>query len=307
MSMIEMKDVSYRYGRVRALDGLDLAVPDGALYALVGPNGAGKTTLLQLLMGLRRPRSGTAFVMGVPTTALSAHDRERIGYVADGQELPGWMRLDQLDAYLAPLYPTWDAALARDLTVRFRLNTARPIKTFSRGERMKAALRCALAPRPKVLLMDEPFNGMDVMVKDDLVGGLLDSARSEGWTVLISSHDIGELELLADWVGFLDNGRMVASEPMESLLERMRYVDVSGLPDDGGALAPLPAEWMSVNRAGGRLTFLVAATGDDFIARAVALHFSAGARIDARRATLREVFVGLAQRSGPQTPTEVES
>ncbi len=306
MAMIEIRNVGYDYGRVHALRGLDLSVPEGALYALVGPNGAGKTTLMQMLMGLRRPQSGHATVMGLDTNALTARDRARIGYVAEGQMLPLWMRLDQLDAYLAPLYPGWDQALARDLDARFRLDATRPLRTFSRGERMKAALRCALAPRPKVLLMDEPFSGMDVLVKDELVSGLLESARSEGWTVVISSHDIGELEMLADWAGFLSDGRMVFSESMESLLTRMKRVEVVGVAEVPSGSA-LPPEWMSVERSGGRVSFLVTTGGETLGPTAIAPRFPGATHIDVRRPTLREVFIALARDAVDGHGTEVST
>src|SRR5689334_1069458 len=157
MAAIEADRVSYRYGGVTALRELELAVPEGALYALLGPNGSGKTTLLQILIGLRKAQSGHASVLGLDSARLSVSDRARIAYIAEGQPLPGWMRLEQLEAYLAPLYPTWDKSLANQLRDRFHLDPKRKISAFSRGGQMKAALLCALAPRPKVLLMDEPF------------------------------------------------------------------------------------------------------------------------------------------------------
>src|SRR5665213_365147 len=215
MMVVDVSGVSYCYGKVTALSDLELSVPAGAFYALLGPNGAGKTTLLQLLMGLRRKQTGRISLLGVESSALTLRERSTIGYVAEGQALPKWMRLAQLERYLAPLYPSWDSALANTLRERFGLDAERKIGTFSRGDYMKAALLCALAPRPKLLLMDEPFTGMDVLVKDELVRGLLDFAGNEGWSVVLSSHDIGELELLADWVGFLDGGRMQLSEPMD--------------------------------------------------------------------------------------------
>jgi ABC-type multidrug transport system ATPase subunit len=198
----EVLGLTYRY-RVGtdALHGVDLSIPQGALFALLGPNGAGKTTLVQILAGLRRATRGRASVLGVECSALTYRDRMSIAYVNESQQLPTWMRVAQLEAYVAPLYPTWDASLAARLRERFPLPMDRPIRTFSRGERMKAALPCVLAPRPTLLLMDEPFSGMDAIVKDELVRGLLESAGAEGWTVLLSSHDIGELELLADRVG----------------------------------------------------------------------------------------------------------
>ncbi len=295
MTVLEVGNLTYRYGRHVALAGVDLAVPEGALYALLGPNGSGKTTLLQIVMGLRRPHSGSVRVLGVDSTALTWRDRASIAYVAEGQPLPDWMRLEQLEAYVAPLYPTWDRALARDLRERFELDPTRKIRALSRGERMKAALLCALAPRPRLLVMDEPFTGMDALVKDELVRGLLASAGSEGWTVLLCSHDIGELELLADHVGFLDHGRMKLSEPMEVMRRRFKHVDV--LLSETPANWSAPSDWLSVAHAGQHLSFLMMHEAGDPAEHAVAATLPSAARIDVRDATLREVFVALARHA----------
>jgi ABC-2 type transport system ATP-binding protein len=230
-------------------------------------------------------------------TALTLSERASIGYVAEGQALPGWMRLEQLEAYLAPLYPTWDGSLADELRRRFRLDPRRKLRTLSRGENMKAAVLCTLAPRPRLLLMDEPFTGMDALVKDELVRGLLETAGTEGWTVLISSHDLTELETLADWVGFLDEGRLLLSEPMEAMRERFKHVEVV-TPDPGGdSPVELPAEWLSVERSGPRCSFVLQSPGDPLIGDEVRRWFPAAARIETRPATLREVFVALAKRT----------
>src|SRR5688572_7851737 len=161
MNPIEANSITHRYGRVHALNDVTLSVPQGAVYALLGPNGAGKTTLLHILMGLRRATSGSAALLGTNVRSLTTGQRARIGYIAEGQRLPDWMKLEELLAYLAPLYPTWDASLANELRRRFRLDGTRTLKTYSRGEQMKAALLCTLAARPQLVLMDEPFSGMD--------------------------------------------------------------------------------------------------------------------------------------------------
>jgi ABC-2 type transport system ATP-binding protein len=293
MAAIEANLVSFSYGGISALRDLDLEVPDGALYAMLGPNGSGKTTLLQILMGLRRARSGRAAVLGVDSRRLSMKDRAQIAYVAEGQSLPSWMRLEELEAYLAPLYPTWDRALANQLRDRFNLDPKRRIGAFSRGGQMKAALLCALAPRPRLLLMDEPFTGMDALVKDELVRGLLASAGSEGWTVLLCSHDIGELELLADWVGFLADGKMRLSEPLDLLYQRFKRVEVT-LPSNGADVEYLAENWLSVEQGNGRLSFLSSrADVDDELAQ----RFPPTAEVTVRPATLREIFVALARES----------
>lgn len=294
MTAIEANRVSFSYGGVNALRELDLEVPEGALYAMLGPNGSGKTTLLQILMGLRRARSGRAAVLGVDSRRLSMTDRAQIAYVAEGQSLPSWMRLEELEAYLAPLYPTWDKALASQLRERFNLDPRRKISAFSRGGQMKAALLCALAPRPRLLLMDEPFTGMDALVKDELVRGLLTSAGSEGWTVLLCSHDIGELELLADWVGFLADGKMRLSEPLDLLYQRFKRVEVVLNRTDGIADEYLDTSWLSVEQSNNRLSFLSSRADVD---AELARRFPPTAEVTVRAATLREIFVGLARES----------
>ena len=299
MNAIEAKSITHRYGSVHALDDVTLTVPEGAVYALLGPNGAGKTTLLHILMGLRRATAGSVSLLGTNVRDLASVQRAQIGYVAEGQRLPDWMKLQELEAYLAPMYPTWDASLANDLRRRFRLDGARRLKTLSRGEQMKAALLCTLAARPRLLLMDEPFSGMDAAVKDELVRGLLDSAATEGWTVIISSHDLAELESLCDWVGFLDRGKLLLSEPMEDVNARFKVVDVLFERDSLPVEAQRP-DWLSVERAGRRMGFVTSAY-DELAVRSA---LPGAVHVDARDATLREIFIALARHGAPTTRNE---
>ena len=296
MNAIEVDGLSYAYGRRAhdALHGVQLAVPEGAIYALLGPNGAGKTTLLQLLAGLRHAPHGTARVLGRDVRALTWLDRQVIGYLAEGQALPGWMRLRELEAYVAPLYPSWDSALADTLRARFQLDPARKVGTLSRGEQMKAALLCALAPRPKLLLLDEPFTGIDVAVKDELVRGLLESAAGEGWTVLIASHDIGELEMLADHVGILVRGRMRLDEPMERARQRFRRVTVTADAATLAAWGPPGKGMLRVEQVGERLTFVAADAADDFETRRLPAMFPGARTITAQEIPLRELYLAVA-------------
>jgi ABC-2 type transport system ATP-binding protein len=180
---------------------------------------------------------------------------------------------------------------------RFGLDPRRRIGALSRGEHMKAALLCALAPRPRLLIMDEPFTGMDLVVKDDLVRGLLASASSEGWTVVMASHDIGELELLADWVGLLTRGRLDMSEPMDQLTNRFKRVSV--LLEDVADGAPRPEdEWLAPAHAQRRLSFFMANAGPDHEA-ILRARFPHAALIEVRSATLSEIFLALARRTTP--------
>ena len=305
--VVETVGLTHRYGRFTALQDVDLVIPEGSLYALMGPNGAGKTTLLKILLGLLPPSEGSVRLLGKEGRRLTLAERASIGYVAEGQQLPDWMTLEQLERHLAPLYKTWDYGLATELRKSFRLPSTQRIRKLSRGERMKVALLCALAPRPKLLIMDEPFSGMDALVKDELVHGLLEFSSNEGWSVLLCSHDIAEVELLADTVGFLDRGRLILSEPMDVLRDRFRWVEV--MMNGGPMITPeaLPPDWLSVGRSGRRAHFVVSDHGTPTWERDVHDRFPGAQRVDVRPASLREVFVALArERLGANEMTETE-
>src|SRR4051812_41631790 len=160
MNVVETAGVKHRYGFRESLKGVDLVVPQGAVYALLGPNGAGKTTLLRILMGLQQASAGSVEIFGKRRARIPLENRAQVGYVAEGQRLPKGMSISALESYLAPLYATWDFALADALRSRFQLDRNQKIGTLSKGQYMKAALLCALAPRPRLLVMDEPFTGM---------------------------------------------------------------------------------------------------------------------------------------------------
>jgi ABC-2 type transport system ATP-binding protein len=159
---------------------------------------------------------------------------------------------------------------------------------------MQPALLVSLAPRPEILIMDEPFTGMDALVKDELVEGLLELAGGGDWTVLVCSHDIGRLELLADHVGFLDRGRLILSEPIELLADRFRHVEVT--LDPGALTSPgdLPPTWLSPKRSGRRLTFVSCDHGADGWESEVKANLPGAGGIQVERASLRDVFVTLA-------------
>ena len=211
-----------RFGKHVVLDGLDLRVPRGSVYALIGSNGVGKTTTLQILMNLLRGYSGAASVLGVESRHLGVREYARIGYVSEGQEMPDGMTVSEFLAFWRPFYPAWDLARERELLDLFRLPMERKLKHLSRGMRMKAALVSSLAYRPELIVLDEPFSGLDPLVRDEFIEGLL--AHAEESTILISSHDLAEIESFASHVGFLDEGRMQFSEEMAVLAERFREV-----------------------------------------------------------------------------------
>ena len=299
MNIIETQNLSRRYGRAEALHGLTLNVPCGSIFALVGPNGAGKTTTIKVLMNLIAPTGGSARLLGVDSLKLSPRERARIGYVSENQKLPEWMTVRQLLDYCRPFYPTWDRDLEASLLKQFNLPPDRKIAHLSRGMMMKTALLSSLAYRPELLVLDEPFSGLDPLVRDELIHGVLELSQQDKWTILISSHDINEVEQLADWVGLLDGGRLDFSEPIESLQARFRRVEVTL---GAGATVPAepPATWLEVERSGNLLRFVesrfLATTAEHY-----RLEFFDGAEAVVKPMTLREIFVVLARANRDRT------
>jgi ABC-2 type transport system ATP-binding protein len=235
MNIIETNRLSRRYWRTEALRDLTLSVPTGSVFALLGSNGAGKTTAIKVLMNLLPPSGGEARVLGVDTRRLGEKERAQIGYVSENQKLPLWMTVRQLLDYCRPFYPTWDTALEAKLLAQFDLPPDRKLKHLSRGMLMKAALLSTLAYRPKLLVLDEPFSGLDPLARDDLCAA--SRTRFRRLTVLVSPHDIEEVERL-DNVALLENGRLRFSETTESLLGCCMEVTVPG-----PASTPGPAGW----------------------------------------------------------------
>ncbi len=242
-----------RFRGVEALRDLNLVVPEGAVYALVGPNGAGKTTAIKILMNIFRASSGRAEVLGFDSTRLAGQKLASIGYVSENQDLPGWMRVRDLLAYLRPFYPTWDRSLEDELVRQFDLPLSRKLRHLSRGMRMKAALASALAYHPKLIVLDEPFTGLDPLVRDELIQGLLE--RAEEATIFVSSHDLAEIESFSSHVGYLEQGRLIFSEELPKLVDRFREVE---LTYDAPPALPqkLPESWMQVGSSAGVIRFV---------------------------------------------------
>jgi len=298
---IEAVDLTRRFGRTDAVDHLGLQVPENSVFALIGPNGAGKTTTIKLLMNLLRPTSGRARVLGCETHALGPRELQRIGYVSENQRLPAWMTPAQLLDYCRPFYPSWDQGLARTLQESLGLTADAPIRTLSRGTRMKAALLASLAYRPDLVVLDEPFTGLDPLVRDELIRALLGAAADRPATVLVSSHDIDEVERLADWIGFINHGRLVFAEPTASLLSRFRLIEV--LSDTAAASPPSDPNWIVLGVSGRTLRLVDSAYVEPDAERRLAAAFP-GADFRTSPMPLRDIFVTLAGRGAPARPRE---
>ena len=234
---IETRGLTYRTGRglgAFELRGLDLNVPVGSIYGFLGPNGSGKTTTIRLLTGMTRPSSGAIRVLGneyphgVPT-ALA-----RTGYVPERPHIYGSLRVDEAMRYHAAFYSTWDADWAAQLRAELDLPKDRRVGRMSKGEVGKLMMLLALAQRPELLILDEPTDGLDPMVRRDVLSVVLDYVAQSGATVFISSHLIHELERICDWVGVLDHGSLVAEMPMHTFKGGVKRLSVVDPPSSHG-------------------------------------------------------------------------
>ena len=291
---IHAAHLACRYGRTQAVTDLTFSVREGSLFALLGPNGAGKTTTIRMLMNIVRPSSGDATVLGVDARRLGPREFQAIGYVSENQRLPSWMTAAQLFAFCRPLYPTWDDALCRKLIEAFDVPLDTRIARLSRGMRVKAALVSSLAYRPRLLVLDEPFSGLDPIVRDDLIRGVLELAGEERWSVLISSHDLDEVERLVDTVAFIEAGRLVLMELLADLHARFRRMEVT-TTEPASATPTLPSNWTGLQVSGRLVRFVETRYVEDETERLAAAAFPGGA-IESHAMTLREIFVAVARQ-----------
>jgi ABC-2 type transport system ATP-binding protein len=216
-SVVTIAKLSRRFGRTAALDGVNLEVPRGVVFGLVGENGAGKTTLIKHLLGLLKAQTGTVRVFGLDPVREPVRVLSRIGYLSEDRDLPEWMRIDELLRYLRAFYPSWDDDFAEDLRRQFDLDPRARVKTLSQGQRARVGLLAALAYRPEFLVLDEPSTGLDPIVRREILAAIIRTVAEEGRTVLFSSHLLDEVERVSDHVALLDHGRIVLSEPLETI------------------------------------------------------------------------------------------
>jgi ABC-2 type transport system ATP-binding protein len=290
--IIETRGVRKRFGKLEAIEDLNLSVPEGSVFALIGPNGTGKTTTIRMLMNILQPDGGSIEVLGTPSRKLTYKNFRQIGYVSESQKLPEGLTIDQYFTYLRALYPGWDPALQRELCLQFELPAARKLKHLSHGMRMKALLVGALAFRPQLLVLDEPLSGLDTLVRDEVVSGLLQQAHET--TVLISSHELTEIEHFITHVAFMQNGRLLLQEAIENLQRRFRHVTVTlsalkRMPE------PCPDTWLLPELEGHRLRFVTSNFEDEQVLyREITRQFGA-VKVDSEPLPLRTVANTLMQ------------
>lgn len=284
-----------RFGQVEAFRDLDFRVPEGEAVGLIGANGAGKSTLLRVLVNLLPPTRGRASVMGVDSRALDASAFTRIGYLAAGQALPHVRTLGDLIAWCRPFHPTWDARLTARLLDVLALDPGQPLRTASRGTRLKAHAVVTLAFRPPLLLLDEPLEGLDPLTRDQVVDALLDLMADQGTTVLLASHDLDVLERLLDRVAFLQHGTLLFNERLDDLHRRYRRIDMARTGGHAAALDALAVfRPIDVVQDADRTQFVTSAYVEHDTERLLRERWP-DARLTVSPLSLRELFVAHAR------------
>jgi ABC-2 type transport system ATP-binding protein len=294
--IIRAIELTKRYGDVPALDRLNLDIPAGSVFGIVGSNGAGKTTLLKIVMNIIRSDDGRAEVFGIDSRDIGPGELARIGYVSENQEQPDWMTVGYLLEYLKPFYPTWDAQRAAELIQQFELPPERKLRHLSRGMRMKAALASSLAYRPKLLVLDEPFSGLDAVVRDDFIESIVESA--EETTIVVSSHDLAEIESFASHIAYLEGGRLRFAEEMTSLSSRFREIELTlEQPLPMPASSTWPVHWLRPDSSAAVVRFVETRFSPDETMPEISRTFGVGnvRSVTVTPMPLRAIFLALAR------------
>jgi ABC-2 type transport system ATP-binding protein len=281
-----------KFGRHEALRDLSFSVPEGSAYALIGANGAGKTTAIRIVMNILEAERGSATVLGVDSRRISPRELAQIGYVSENQDMPEKLTVAEYLDYLRPFYPQWDRALETSTRRRLRLPLGRRIGDLSHGMRMKMSLACALPFRPKLLILDEPFSGLDPLVRDEFMEGLLQQAGE--MTVLISSHELSEIEGMATHVAYLDEGKLLFEESMSDLTGRFREVHVT-LDHEASPPGRAPKEWLDVRAMGNVLMFVDSGFSEDRLGSDIGSLNGGIRNVDTQPMALRSIFTALAR------------
>lgn len=287
--IIETSQLTKSFKGHPALRGLDLQVPVGSIFGFLGRNGAGKTTTIKTLMGLLRPDGGTARVFGTPLSDAdhSVEIRRRVGFVTEDKELYPYMTVEQIVCFTRPFFPKWHDDLARRYLKLFDLPPKRKIPDLSKGMRSKLMLLLAISHGAELLILDEPTDGLDPVATQDVLRELVAIAVSEGTTMFFSSHQLAEVELIADHVGIIDQGRIIVAGSLDDMkvqYQRLQVVFANNVE--------LPALWVdgveNVRQEGRVVSILASRNIDAIVEQARSLP---GAAVERFPVTLKEIFL----------------
>jgi ABC-type multidrug transport system ATPase subunit len=287
--IIEAGDLHKSYGTFEALRGLTLDVPPGSICGFVGRNGAGKTTTIKVLLGMTRPTSGRVRVFGLPadSPAASVEIRRRTGFVSEDKDLYDYMTVEEIVRFTASFYPRWRRDLEERYTRRFELPPARKVKALSRGMRTKLALLLALCRGAELLILDEPTSGLDPAMSEEVLQAIVGHVASGDVTVFFSSHQIAEIDQIADRVAIIDRGRIVVSGALDALRESYRRIQLVFDGDAPDARFRTPGV-ERLRRSGRVLTVVSSGGAGPLLDEARAL---GPVSVDVVPVTLKEIFL----------------
>jgi ABC-2 type transport system ATP-binding protein len=287
--VIEVSDLRKSFGSQKALDGLNLRVPSGSIFGFLGRNGAGKTTTIKTLMGLLRPDSGSVRVFGILVAGAgqAVEIRRRIGFVTEDKELYPYMTVEQMIRFTRPFFPKWRHDLERRYLEMFELPSKQKVPSLSKGMRSKLMLLLAIARGAELLILDEPTDGLDPAATEDVLRELVAIAASEGTTMFFSSHQLSEVELIADHIGIIDKGKLIVAgslDDMKASYQRLTVVFASSVQT--------PSRWAdgveSVRQEGRTLSILASHNIDAIVEQAQSLP---GTAVERYPVTLKEIFL----------------
>ena len=278
--MIEFRNITKTFGDFKALDDLSMRVPKGAVYGLLGPNGAGKSTAIRCMVGVYRPDSGEITVDGMQVYENPAL-KARIGYIPDDIFYFPTATLEEMRAFYKGLYEDFDDALFERLYEIFNLPRKMPLRRFSKGMQKQAAFHLAICCRPDVLILDEPVDGLDPVMRRQVMSLILSDVAERGTTVLISSHNLRELEDVCDHVGIMDSGAMLLEKSLADMQGGTHKLQMVGPAPEG-------LEVLHESTSGRLSTYIVRGSAAQIDAAAAATH---PVYYDVLPLSLEEIFI----------------
>lgn len=290
--VVEIGNVTRKFGTKRALDALSLSVPRGGVFGLIGGNGVGKTTLIRHILGLLKAHTGSVRVFGLDPVAHPVRVLGRIGYLSEDRDLPNWMRIRELMRYTQAFFPRWDERYAEEVREMFELDPKTKVKDLSRGQRARAGLLVALAHRPELLVLDEPSSGLDPVVRRDILGAIIKTIADEGRTVLFSSHLLDEVERVADRIAIIHQGKILLTGSMDDIKASHRRLTLRF--NQNLNQPPSFGEALTTEGAGAEWTFVC--KGDATQLKCIAETLGASI-VEESSLTLDEIFVSQVSSS----------
>ncbi len=297
-NVIETQGLTRYFGRCCVVDSLDLTVPRGCIFGFLGRNGAGKSTTIRMLLGLLPPTRGSSSVLGFGSGALPPEARARIGYLAEGHHVYGWMTAAECGHFQSAFYERWNARIFQSVLDHFGLKPSAKAGDLSRGERAGLCLALTLAPQPELLILDDPALGLDPVARRSLLQSMIYLTRNADQTVFFSSHLLSDVERVADRIAVLDGATLRAECSLETFRSRVRQYTLTfgGTPP---VLPPLPG-LLQVFRAGREVTITLAGS-DDLRDTEQRLASLGAERIDPVPLGLEDAFVSYLSTRGEKT------